>query len=61
MLYIRNVISEGALHFAVQVCVLFNELRRKSVEQTEQVMRYQHLTIAANARARIPIVGIDSF
>ena len=49
--HIINVIGESLVHLRVEVCILLDELGREAVEETEQVMRDQHLTVTACARA----------
>ena len=50
-LHIVDVIGEGFAHLCVEVCVLLDELGRETLEQAKQVVRNEHLTVTARARA----------
>ena len=46
-LYIGNVLLKSALHFGKEVCVFFDEARRKPIEKAQQVVCNQNLTVAS--------------
>ena len=49
--HILNVIGECLLHLVMEVCIFFDELGREAVEQTQQVMCDQDLSVATQPRA----------
>src|SRR6185503_13241081 len=49
--HVFDVIGESLLHLVVEVCILLDELGCEAVKQAKQVVRDQHLSVAACARA----------
>ena len=50
-LHVFDVIGESPLHFEMEVRILLDELGRETIEQTEQVMGDQNLSVTACSHA----------